>query len=146
MTKYLLLILLVFLWIARPKPSYVFHKKHVKIVEIQLISNTKFDGMVLYPFIFIEPGLSKAQKDKLLAHEYVHIVQQRKEGFLFLIKYPYNFMIGFLWYLVHHNDKDNALYNGWIWAYQNNPYEKEARQKESLYRKRYRPLEKVINR
>ena len=78
-----------------------------------------WDGITLYPFIFMTFSERKSKKTRLLHHEWIHVKQIRKEGFFkFYLSYISQALFNLLKY--RHLKK----------AYENISYEKEAYSKE----------------
>lgn len=76
-------------------------------LDTGLPSSRGAGGVTAYPFIFIIPAaFPPSDIPKVMAHERVHLAQQRREGLLFLPNYLY--------------------YNRTV-GYDNNPYEVEAK-------------------
>lgn len=88
-----------------------------------------WDGITLYPFIFMTISKHKAIKSRLLHHEWIHILQVRKHGF-FRFYFSY-IMQSFVNILKYRNLKE---------AYRNISFEKEAYLKEKKIR-----LPKILN-
>ena len=66
----------------------------------------RWDGVTIYPWILLRPS-RKIVTDRLLRHEYQHILQVRQEGW-------FKFYLKYIWY--------NIKY-----GYFKNPYEVDAR-------------------
>ncbi|MBS3099389.1 hypothetical protein J4462_04205 [Candidatus Pacearchaeota archaeon] len=80
-------------------------------------------GIVYYPFVLIAVSKKEARKNNLLKHEWIHVKQIRRDGFLyFYFRYFFEFVVGFFRY-----------WNVWK-AYRNISYEKEAYAKEGKIR------------
>ena len=71
------------------------------------------NALVLYPYILISKSETETRKTKLLHHEWIHILQMRKEGF-------------FIFYLRYLGEWVINLFTDYQNAYQNISYEKEA--------------------
>ncbi|MBU2503664.1 MAG: hypothetical protein KJ879_01245 [Nanoarchaeota archaeon] len=78
-----------------------------------------WDGITLYPFIFMTFSEKKAKKTKLLHHEWIHVNQVRKEGFF---KFYFSYISQALFNLLRYGNLKKA--------YRNISYEKEAYSKE----------------
>lgn len=81
----------------------------------------KVSGITLYPFIFIICSYEKACGGHLMAHEWIHIKQVRKHGWL-------KFYISYLWYFFKARRKGLDQFQ----AYMAIPYEKEAYENQRL--------------
>jgi len=91
---------------------------NVKIIYSSWVPKLfKRKAIVLYPYIFISKTEKEAKKLRILHHEWMHILQIRKEGlFKFYLKYVGE------WFVNLFKDYKNA--------YLNISYEKEACFKE----------------
>ena len=74
-----------------------------------------FEGITLYPFVFMNKSEKEAKKTKLLHHEWIHVKQIQEEGF-FRFYLSYIFQIFF----------NLFRYGNLKKAYKNISYEKEA--------------------
>jgi hypothetical protein len=93
----------------------------------RFLANKGFEAITLRPFVFVfndydlRSGKKNEIRDSLVAHEFTHIIQQRKKGLLlFLIRYLYEYF--------------KLLIEGMgsILAYSMISYEVEARQTEKI--------------
>ena len=110
------------IYLGWPNPDYELDMKDVIIIkDIDLKILGKDLSLTAYPFIFLNKN---DNYDEALKHELIHVVQQKREGILFPIKYYYYFSVNYLYYSAHYpQEKRSAI----LWhSYRNNPYEKEA--------------------
>ena len=107
-----LLVIRIFFW---PEPDYVLDITKIPIVELDLL-NGCLDGIACSYVIFIAGKVTHQRRWEVLEHEYVHIIQQRREGYWFYINYNYVFLKHFF----------EGLPYLWNYAYINNHYEREA--------------------
>jgi len=78
-----------------------------------------WNGITLYPFIFMTTPKHKSRKSRLLHHEWIHIMQVREHGFF---KFYFSYLVqAFVNVLKYRNLKK---------AYRNISFEKEAYLKE----------------
>lgn len=84
------------------------------VVVVPHIFSKRFNGMAIYPFIFIKDKKLKANKT-MLNHERIHLRQQLELLWIFF----------FIWYviefLIHY-----IRYRDWMKAYYSISFEKEA--------------------
>lgn len=111
-------------YLTWPEPDY-----QLDLQDLYIVTGVDFKvfgqdySITAYPFIFI----SKTEKDNLervLRHEFCHVIQQKREGFFFPIKYYYYFSVNYLYYSIHYPEMKRRTKI--LYAYRNNPYEKEA--------------------
>lgn len=88
----------------------------IRVIEdSQLAEVLKVGGITLYPFIFIVCSLEIAKKGYLLRHEFVHVSQVERLGWLrFYLSYLFYFLVNYI------------KYRNWDKAYRAIPYESEA--------------------
>jgi len=79
---------------------------YYKIIKnFKLLPPKKFNGIVIYPFIFAHPnGLNERQ----LNHELIHIKQQRE---LLVIPFYILYLVEFLFRLIQYRNPSLAYYN-----------------------------------
>ena len=82
-----------------------------------------FRGTVFYPYVLISTSRVEAKKKRILHHEWIHIQQIRREGFLnFYCKYISEWLFNFI------------KYGNMSKAYKNISYEKEAYANEKTFK------------
>jgi len=69
-------------------------------------------GVILYPFILFSYSKNQAIKERFFQHEWIHVEQIRKKGFLrFYTSYPLQFIINLFKYKFNvHNAYTNINY------------------------------------
>ena len=93
------------------------------MLTVRVIEDSWFANMIvgknitIYPFIFLMTSKQQAMNDKILNHEYIHILQVRKLGWL---KFYSSYILEYAKNLFKYRDMEKA--------YENISYEVEAYQ------------------
>lgn len=119
-------LLAILLFVTWPDPDYQLDEGTVKIIKIDnnfSVFGQQMQGITIYPFIIICPPEDKVRLKHLIIHEQAHIIQQKREGFLFLFKYYFYWIVGMSY---HYFILDYSFQDASSSAYFKIPYEVDA--------------------
>ena len=77
----------------------------IRVVESSRIARLIGYSITLYPFILLQCDIETAKASRLLNHEWVHILQVRRYGF---IRFYLAYLIEFLAHLIASGDREEA--------------------------------------